>query len=513
MVRVPAGTSPVLLLLPGFQQIEPVQLPAYWVDRYEVTNRQFKRFIDTGGYQNKEYWKEPFFKEGRAIAWEGALAEFVDATGRPGPSTWELGDYPKGQDDYPVSGVSWYEAAAYAESVGKSLPTIYHWDYTANTSLSPSIVPLSNFSGRGPARVGSYKGMSRSGTYDLAGNVKEWCWNETDRHKRYVLGGSWDAPRYMFNQADAQAPFLRSANLGFRCVKYSSPDTLPKTVTGPMTLAARSYEREQPVSEEVFRLFLSLYSYDRTALNSAIEFVDESDENWTQQTVSFAPAYGKERALANLFLPKKFAAPYQTLIFITGADPVPSRISEYDMRLIEFIIRSGRAVLCPAFKGSPKSGFPDMTSAYRDFVINLSKELSRGIDYLETRPDIDHAKIGYYGFSSGAARGAILSALEPRLKVSVLHGGGFFQQKTRPEVDQINFAPRVRIPVLMLNGRYEFIFPKETSQDPMFRLLGTPKEHKHHAIFECGHVIPRNQVIKATLDWLDRYLGSVQRKE
>jgi cephalosporin-C deacetylase-like acetyl esterase len=280
-----------------------------------------------------------------------------------------------------------------------------------------------------------------------------------------------------------------------------------------VTLAARSYEREQPVSQEVFRAYLSLYSYDRTPLNSAIESVDESDENWKHQTVSFAPAFGKERALANLFLPKKFAPPYQTIIYFPGTDPVPSRIPDYDMRLIEFIIRSGRALLCPVFKGFLKSDLPDLTSAYRDYVINLSKELNRSIDYLETLPDIDHAKIGYYGFSWGASMGAILPALEPRLKVSVLHGGGFYQQKTRPEVDQINFAPRVTCPVLMLNGRYDFFCLMETSQDPMFHLLGTPKEHKRHAVFESGHVIPRNEVIKATLDWLDRYLGPVKRKE
>ena len=51
------------------------------------------------------------------------MAEFVDSTGRPGPATWQGGDYPEGQDDYPVSGVSWYEAAAYAEFAHKSLPT------------------------------------------------------------------------------------------------------------------------------------------------------------------------------------------------------------------------------------------------------------------------------------------------------------------------------------------------------------------------------------------------------
>ena len=80
--------------------------------------------MDAGGYQKQEYWKHSFAKHGRVISWGEAMAEFKDATGRPGPSTWETGDYPKGQDDYPVSGVSWYESAAYAEFVGKSLPTL-----------------------------------------------------------------------------------------------------------------------------------------------------------------------------------------------------------------------------------------------------------------------------------------------------------------------------------------------------------------------------------------------------
>jgi dienelactone hydrolase len=143
----------------------------------------------------------------------------------------------------------------------------------------------------------------------------------------------------------------------------------------------------------------------------------------------------------------------------------------------------------------------------------LSKEMSRGIDYLETRPDLDSGRIGYYGFSWGASMGAILPALEKRIKVSVLHGGGFYLQKGRPEVEQINFALRVTTPVLMLNGRYDFFLSVETSQKPMFRLLGTPEGHKAHAIFETGHVIPRNDAIRETLTWFDRYLGPAKRKE
>jgi dipeptidyl aminopeptidase/acylaminoacyl peptidase len=78
----------------------------------------------------------------------------------------------------------------------------------------------------------------------------------------------------------------------------------------------------------------------------------------------------------------------------------------------------------------------------------------------------------------------------------------------RPEVKQINFAPRVRVPTLMLNGRYDPFFPVEASQVPMFQLLGTPAEHKRHRVYEESHYqLPRREVVRETLDWLDRYLG------
>lgn len=76
-------------------------------------------------------------------------------------------------------------------------------------------------------------------------------------------------------------------------------------------------------------------------------------------------------------------------------------------------------------------------------------------------------------------------------------------------MDELNFAPRVKIPVLMLNGRFDFFYPVETSEEPMFRLLGTAKGHKRRVVYETGHNIPRNELIKETLDWLDRYLGPV----
>lgn len=141
--------------------------------------------------------------------------------------------------------------------------------------------------------------------------------------------------------------------------------------------------------------------------------------------------------------------------------------------------------------------------------LEWSKDLGRSLDYLETRPDMDVGRIAYFGNSLGAAVGPQLIAVEPRFKAALLISGGSFE-KVPAEVDSWNFAPRVRIPVLMLNGRDDFLFPVESSQLPLFRLLGTPGKDKRHLLYEGGHgVITHSDVIKEALDWLDRYLGPV----
>jgi eukaryotic-like serine/threonine-protein kinase len=106
--------------------------------------------------------------------------------------------------------------------------------------------------------------------------------------------------------------------------------------------------------------------------------------------------------------------------------------------------------------------------------------------------------------------GAILPAMEERLKALVLIGPGFYLQKRFPAADQINFAPRVKTPVLMLSGRYDFIFATATSQEPMFRLIGTPAKDKRRVLCDTGHTIRRSEMIKETLNWLDCHLGPMK---
>jgi len=492
-----------------------VTLDDYWLDQYEVTNRQFKEFVDRAGYQRREFWKHPMVKDGRTLSWEEALAEFRDGTGRPGPAAWELGSYPPDRAESPVTGVSWYEAAAYVEFAGKSLPTVYHWYKAATINLSAARLRLSNFAGSGPARVGAFAGLGAFGTYDLAGNVKEWCANPAgDRY--YTLGGGWSEPAYLFNIPDARRPFERSATLGFRCAKYLRP--LPEALTGAVIFVSRDRTRDKPVGDEIFHVYKDLHSYDRTELKPAVESVEDSAEHWRQEKVTFQAAYGNERVIARLFLPRNAAPPYQAVILFPGADALSLRSSEsQQLPTVGFFTRSGRAVLLPVYKGTYERG----PSAYyhrlgqpnfwREMNIQWSKDLSRAIDYLETRPDIDREKLAFHGGSLGAAQGPRLTAVETRFRASILLMGGFFE-KVPPEVDPLHFAPRAKVPTLMLNGREDFLFPLQTSQLPLFRLLGTPERDKRHVLFDCGHDVAltfRQQMIKEILDWLDRYLGPV----
>jgi predicted Ser/Thr protein kinase len=485
-----------------------VRLDDYWIDRFEVTNRQFRQFVDAGGYRNREYWKERFVQnDGTTLTWEAAMNTFRDTTGRPGPATWEEGRFPEGQDDFPVTGVSWYEASAYAAFAGKSLPTTYHWRHAAGYGLFADILSASNFGLKGPATVGSNKGVGPYGTYDMAGNVKEWCSTATSG-KRFILGGAWNEPAYMFNDLDAQLPFDRAPTYGFRCVKYIKPPE--PQVTGAIEVRLRDFSKP-PVRDELFEGYRRLYDYDRTPLNENVEASDDLPY-WRRDTVTFDAAYGKERVRAYLFLPKNTPKPYQVVVYFPGGDANLMRSSR-DLRLrnVDFIIRSGRAVLFPVYQGTYERGPAKITgpASWNELVIARAKDFRRSIDYLVTRPDIDANRIGYYGLSLGGTMGVICTAVEPRLKASVLVAGGLDPVASPPESDLWNFAPRVRVPTLMVNGTNDFLFPMETGQLPLFRALGSPPGQKRHAPFDGGHIPPMHSMIKEILDWFDRFLGPV----
>ena len=238
MVKVPVRR--MLSAVAGIRVL-PV-ITEFYIDRYEVTNREFQKFVDAGGYRDRRFWKQEFVSNGRKLSWEEASHLFLDATGEPGPAAWVAGRFPEGKGDLPVGGVSWFEAAAYAEFAGKSLPTVSHWYAAAYAPLSTVLVRLSNFDNVGLAVDGKYQGISAAGAYDMGGNAKEWCSNSTG-DMRFRLGGSWRDPAYQFTNPDAQNPFDRSLDNGIRCARYPAPPA--SRIHGPRRAhLSRLHQRE-----------------------------------------------------------------------------------------------------------------------------------------------------------------------------------------------------------------------------------------------------------------------------
>ncbi len=512
MVYVPATAAL------GFSVVNLPLVPPpdpYFIDRYEVTNKEYKRFVDAGGYQKKDYWKQPFQKAGRTLSWEETMREFRDSTGRPAPSTWEAGTYPPGQDDFPVGGVSWYEAAAYAEFAGKSLPTLSHWCWAADFRAAPYIIPLSNLGGKGPARAGQFQGVTPVGAYDMAGNVKEWAWNEGRDGFRFIPGGAWGSPTYQFTQPEAVPPFDRSATNGFRCVRYTKPPG--DSLTQPLLTAVHDYSQDKPVSDEVFQAYRRLYAYEATELKPVVEAASDGSPDWRREKITIDAAYGGERLPMFLFLPANTPPPYQVIVYHAGAGAI-GRSSEGVLDGIsrfDFLVRSGRAVAYPVFKTLYERGMPPVQNELqlRQRMMSRTQDLNRTVDYLETRPDIDRSRIAFVGTSYGAYVAPVLVAMEPRLKAAVLQEGGLPARALPPDASPFQFAPRVKIPVLMLNGRYDYTYPVETSQKPLFRMLGTPEKEKRHVLYDTAHDVNvyRTDVVRETLNFLDQYLGPVGR--
>ncbi|MBI3475234.1 MAG: protein kinase [Acidobacteria bacterium] len=511
MTRVDAGQWGDMIAFVGW--VGPYNLPAYDMDRFEVTNRQYQEFVDQGGYKKREYWKEKFERNGHEMNWDEAMALFRDGTGRLGPSSWQGGHYPEGQADYPVSGVSWYEASAYAAYAGKSLPAFAQWFQAAQTEVARYTVGASNIGQSGAAKVGTFAGVGPYGTYDMAGNVREWVINTSHDDFHFILGGAWNSQTYLYADPEALPAWDRSPTNGFRCVRNTAP--LSAGVTSPIKTRERDFDKVKSVPDQVYRVYQAMYAYSKTPLNAKVEFVVQDTADWREEKITFDAAYGSERMAAYLFLPKKVSPPFQTVVFFPSARVLDMTDSKTlgDIKFFDYIVQSGRAVLYPIYAGTyERQTRLVLPQASQDeaLIIQRYKDLSRSVDYLETRSDIDKEKLAYLGVSMGSAEGVIYSTLiQDRLKAVVLLDGGFFLDQPSTGADQAEFALRQKKPVLMVNGKYDFTFSLERAQNPLFRMLGSPAADKRHVVLDSPHDVTdkRTELVQEVLGWLDKYLG------
>lgn len=525
MVYVPAGEY---TLVNWSRPTETkVYLDEFFIDKFEVTNAEYKEFITAGGYVRPELWKLPFVKDGKEISVGEALALLKDKTGLPAPRSWSNQTFPDGKADFPVTDITWYEAAAYAEFRGKKLPTVFQWEKAArNGAFDPRYNAMpwgfikqgkttenrANFRSTGTIAVTENEfGMSPFGAYNMAGNVAEWNLNQSP--EGFVTsGGAWNDLAYSFGDYGFY-PGIYSANrIGFRCVFVPNPSSGNQ---GAIMIPPAETPQYKPSSEADFKTWLTHYDYDKKPLNAQIAEVSETD-SWRREKIIFT-GEGGEQAIGYLYLPKNFQKPLQIIHYVPPGDVVRGirNLSDSIEMFATPFIKSGRAVFGVVLKGYDERPFPanynpPETSSveFRKQMVNWITDLRRGVDYLETREDLDFNKLAFLGISNGANVGLVLTSIETRYKTLIFAGAGLEKEfKERiAETSPINFAPHIKTQKLIINGRYDETFPYNTDAIPLFKLLREPKKI---VLYDGGH-IPTLEFLSPTVNnWLDETLGKV----
>jgi len=412
--------------------------------------------------------------------WRTAVAAFVDLTGRPGPSMWRAGAYLDGMADHPVTGVSWYEAAAYCRFRGKELPTAYHWYRAAGSivefweSVSSAIVHSSNFAGRELASVGRFGSLGPHGTYDMAGNAREWLWTQGSLG-RWVAGGAFDEPRYLYLQPDEAPPTDRSPATGFRCVRPAQAGPANDELRLPVVAQAVDYAAMKPIGDAAYAVLAQQLDYRATPIKPLVGTAVSSNPAWTVERVTLPTGYDDTSFAVQLFVPTGRRSPPGVIFYLphSGEFVAPVTTSAFDPAAggvpLDFLLTSGWALAVVAFDGAYERQWSaerrrSMSAAERSLrQRHWREDLGRTIDYLETRDDVDARRLGWFGVSMGADTMVPLLAVEKRIGAAVLYSGGATLSRSPASERPYNYFPRVTQPVLMLNGRWDIDRPPRRS--------------------------------------------------
>ncbi len=522
--EVPEGMVPV----PGgdYEVVSPdaplgleVELEPFFIDRFEVTNAEYTEFVDAGGYSAEEFWED--------VPPE-VRASLVDRTGLYGPRGWTGQRPEEDADRLPVSGVSWYEARAYCQWKAARLPTIFEWEKAARdgqyatvgvvmpwgfASSAASGRDRANFNSGGAAPVDAHPfGVSPYGAWGMAGNVREWLANPSGEGFA-ATGGSWSGPVYLYTEYSVTRGAQASPDLGFRCARSDGPGDQG---SGPLSLEIPT-PVYTPVDEETFRTLLTHYRYDRIAPNPRLVDYEEA-AGWVRERY-WIDGFQGDSILAYLWRPTASSPPFQPILYIGSAAFFNGvSVGEEVEWVLGPVIRGGRAVFAPALHGAverpfpPGEGFPPPPSvAFRDLMVRHATEVRMTIDWAETRAELDLSSLAYAAFSLGAGSRLAFSVVDDRYRALVYIGGGIDERvkPTLPEADNVNFAPYVGAPVLLLNGLNDEEHPWLSRALPLWELLPEPKDSV--LVEGAGHLPPPEVRIPAINGFLDRILGPVRR--
>jgi hypothetical protein len=349
----------------------------------------------------------------------------------------------------------------------------------------------------------------------MAGNVSEWVLNEgSDGY--FATGGAWGEPVYTFSYFGVYPGLFESSKRGFRCVRLMAADGASSDQGAAKLQKDLNVETYRRTSDAEFREIARVYDYVKTPLDpEVVETVETAD--WRREKITFNGAGGK-RAVAYLYLPHNAARPLQVVENIAGSD-VESGVTAVPLSVegwLGSVIKSGRAILAVVTEGNLERPWPaDFKKPpydsveWQDIMVNRYTDYRRGLDYLETRDDIDMTRIGFIGQSLGASQGLILPAVDSRIRSVFLASAGLMSayKTNQPAANPINFAPHVLQPKYVLNGRFDENFPVQSVVEPMMKLFSAPKQL---ALYDGPHAPPMEVLVPAMNRFFDQTLGHVR---
>ena len=275
-----------------------------------------------------------------------------------------------------------------------------------------------------------------------------------------------------------------------------------------------------PIDDAGYEILRTQLEYETLPANFEVETISKTERVAHERTTLSYP--NGETLTVHLIRPLDAKKPTQAVILVPGADQFATQqltdIETYNPELNQLVTDSGRTLVWPVLYGSNErfAGVASTLSPgehslfFRDAQCEWRKDLGRTIDWLESCDHIDPERLAYLGISYGTNHPLPAVSQEQRFRALVLMCGGLLNLERPPLATMGNFLPRITAPVLMVNGRYDHVFPYETSQLPMFNLLGTSPEEKKHLVLESGHGFSGEIAIQATLyavEWLDTVFG------
>lgn len=530
MVYIPGGRY----RLGAWGFLEEVDLGGFFIDRFEVSNQDFQAFVDAGGYKSARYWQNAIAVSGGELTWKDVQARFVDQTGQAGPAHWELGRFPTGQAMLPVVGVSWYEAVAYLEFRGKSLPSVHHWLRAAlgpmewRYPFAPVLLPHANIDSGALLPVNRASGVEVNGAYDLVGNAAEWSTLDSRQDKKVVIGAGFRDPAWAYNFPHPQDAMARSDAIGFRGVKPAGSHAVPPLPDFPIFNDFRASVRR--VADETFAGLAYAFEYRVGSLDAGkvVELGEQVHENWIRREILIPTGRPDDPMPVLLFIPRRFEPPFQAAIYIPPSDSWSPGFATADVDIedyqLDFVPLSGRVLVWPVYSGSHErydnyhaDAGPERSALALERNHRIRDEVGRVIDFLKSDEEFDGDRVALLALSYGAALAPFVLANEERISAAIIYSGGIAPPLpvfANPINDPNVFWARVRQPVLLAGGRYDPIRPHEFVMEPLLELLATPDDSKRLVLYESGHwPLPRGQMVRDSVAWLDRYLGSPARQD